>query len=268
MTNVTISGNVSGWGAVLTQPGTTNSFTNCTIVDNQSTTPGASAGISGNGSSYHNVRNTILSNNINTNYGSYNCSQVQNSLGYNISSDGSCFFNQTGDLQNTDPLLANLQDNGGPTFTHALTEGSPAIDAGDPANFPATDQRGIARPADGNKDGNAVCDIGSYELKTSYSVGGMVMGLAPGNNVVLQNNLGDDVTVTADGSFVFSTPLDDGSTYAVTVLTQPADPDQFCKVTNGTGTISGGNVTDVNVECIDRFFWPMFLPAITNNSEP
>jgi len=94
------------------------------------------------------------------------------------------------------------------------------------------------------------------------------MGLAPGNNVVLQNNLGDDVTVTADGSFVFSTPLDDGSTYAVTVLTQPADPDQFCKVTNGTGTISGGNVTDVNVECIDRFFWPMFLPAITNNSEP
>jgi len=54
-----------------------------------------------------------------------------------------------------------LQDNGGPTFTHALEEGSPAIDLGDPANCPATDQRGVTRPV------NGVCDIGSYELEKS-----------------------------------------------------------------------------------------------------
>jgi hypothetical protein len=55
--------------------------------------------------------------------------------GYNISSDdGGGFLNGPGDQINTDPLLGPLQDNGGPTFTHELLKGSPAIDAGDP-NF-------------------------------------------------------------------------------------------------------------------------------------
>jgi predicted outer membrane repeat protein len=65
--------------------------------------------------------------------------------GYNISSDdGSGLLNGPGDQINTDPMLGPLQDNGGPTFTHALLPGSPAIDAGDP-NFtppPYYDQRG------------------------------------------------------------------------------------------------------------------------------
>lgn len=100
---------------------------------------------------------------------------------------------------------------------------------------------------------------------TLYAIGGMVSGLAPGNSVVLQNNMGDDLTVTADGDFIFPTALVDGSAYAVTVLTQPDDPAQFCTVTNGTGTIAGGNVTNVDVNCINRFFWPMFQPAIMNN---
>ena len=52
------------------------------------------------------------------------------SLGYNLSSDdGSGFFTATGDQINTDPMLGPLQDNGGPTFTHAPLQGSPAIDA-------------------------------------------------------------------------------------------------------------------------------------------
>ena len=67
------------------------------------------------------------------------------SHGYNISSDdGGGYLNGPGDQINTDPLLGPLQNNGGPTFTHALLPGSPAIDAGDP-NFtppPFYDQRG------------------------------------------------------------------------------------------------------------------------------
>ena len=57
------------------------------------------------------------------------------SLGYNLSSDdGGGYLTGPGDQINTDPLIGPLQDNGGPTFTHALLPGSPAIDAGDP-NF-------------------------------------------------------------------------------------------------------------------------------------
>jgi predicted outer membrane repeat protein len=67
------------------------------------------------------------------------------SHGYNVCSDnGSGFLNGPGDQINTDPMLGPLQDNGGPTFTHALLPGSPAIDAGD-SNFtppPYYDQRG------------------------------------------------------------------------------------------------------------------------------
>jgi len=86
------------------------------------------------------------------------------SLGYNVSSDdGSGFLTGPGDQINTDPLLGPLQDNGGPTFTHALLPGSPAIDAGDP-NFtppPFFDQRGPGfwRVRNGR------IDIGSFEVQ-------------------------------------------------------------------------------------------------------
>ena len=66
--------------------------------------------------------------------------------GYNLSSDdGGGYLTGPGDQINTDPLLSPLQDNGGPTFTHALLPGSPAIDAGDPAFTPPpfNDQRGF-----------------------------------------------------------------------------------------------------------------------------
>lgn len=84
-----------------------------------------------------------------------------------------------------------------------------------------------------------------------YTVGGTVSGLAAGNSVVLQSNGADDLTVAADGGFTFPDPLDDGSPYAVTVLTQPSATPQLCTVTNGTGTVAGANVTTVEVTCAD-----------------
>ena len=84
--------------------------------------------------------------------------------GYNLSSDnGGGFLTGPGDQINTDPLLGLLQDNGGPTFTHELMPGSPAIDAGDP-NFtppPDYDQRGpgFVRVFNGR------IDVGSFELQ-------------------------------------------------------------------------------------------------------
>lgn len=78
-----------------------------------------------------------------------------------------------------------------------------------------------------------------------YSVGGTVTGLT--GSLVLQNNGGDDLTVTADGSFEFGSTLANGSGYSVTVLTQP--PGQQCAVSSGSGTISAADVTDVSVDC-------------------
>jgi hypothetical protein len=86
------------------------------------------------------------------------------SLGHNLigATNGSSGFPMSGDLVGSsafplDPELGPLTNNGGPTLTMALLPGSPAIDAGDNASAPATDQRGVVRPY------GVACDIGAYE---------------------------------------------------------------------------------------------------------
>ena len=78
-----------------------------------------------------------------------------------------------------------------------------------------------------------------------YSVGGTVSGLS--GIVVLQNNGGDNATVSADGNFTFTTQITNGNTYSVTVLTQPVG--QTCSVSTGAGTVSANNVSNVVVVC-------------------
>ncbi len=85
------------------------------------------------------------------------------SLGNNLFGPSCTFTLQDSDLVGC-PRLGPLADNGGPTFTHALLEGSPAIDAGSIDLCPSTDQRNLERPMDGDGDGMAVCDIGSFEF--------------------------------------------------------------------------------------------------------
>jgi hypothetical protein len=136
------------------------SITNSTISDNSAT---------GNGGGIYNavaefqIGDTIL------NAGSSGVNIFVNSgratsLGYNLSSDdGGGVLTGTGDQINTDPMLGPLQDNGGPTFTHALLPGSPAIDAGDPAFTPppSFDQRGPGF----DRIVNGRIDIGSFEVQ-------------------------------------------------------------------------------------------------------
>ncbi len=100
---------------------------------------------------------------------------------------------------------------------------------------------------------------------TTYTIGGTVSGLS--GTLVLQNNGGDDLTITADGAFTFNTALADGSTYSVTILTSPVL--QNCTVTNGSGTINGADVTDVSVNCADNAdkTWT-HTSSITDNISP
>lgn len=86
-----------------------------------------------------------------------------------------------------------------------------------------------------------------------FSVGGTVSGLGAGKTVTLQNLATDDLTLTANGNFVFVTRMDSGVAYAVTVKTQPSG--QRCSVLQGTGTATA-NVSNVQVRCEN-------LPAAT-----
>jgi hypothetical protein len=83
------------------------------------------------------------------------------SQGYNLIQDTTdCTIAgvTTGNLLGVDPLLGPLQDNGGPTYTQALLQGSPALNAGTSVGAPLTDQRGVLRP-----QGPGV-DIGAFEV--------------------------------------------------------------------------------------------------------
>ncbi len=112
------------------------------------------------------------------------------SQGYNLESANTCNFTATGDQINADPLLGPLQDNGGPTPTHALLTGSPAIDGGSLANCPPIDQRGVSRPQ------GSACDIGAYE---SGDVGDVTPpGPVPGLRATLVST--DSITIEWDAA--------------------------------------------------------------------
>jgi hypothetical protein len=111
------------------------------------------------------LRNSIVANN----FSGGNCFPYgqMTSDGYNLSSDGTCNFNGTGDLNNTDLKLGQLGNHGGPTQTIPLLSGSPAIDAGNQGgctdgkgHLLKTDQRGRPRP---DKEDTGGCDMGAYE---------------------------------------------------------------------------------------------------------
>jgi hypothetical protein len=158
--NSTISGNSAGTsgGGIFTFAESLR-VANCTITGNSAPSGG---GIYNDGQSSE-ICNTILNagalgENIFNNVGTVI------SRGYNLSSDdGGGYLTGPGDQTDTDPLLGPLQNNGGPTFTHALLPGSPAIDAGDP-NFsppPFNDQRGPCY----HRVFNGRIDIGSVETQ-------------------------------------------------------------------------------------------------------
>ena len=199
LAKVTFSGNSAASGGGMSNTGSTPTLQNVTFHVNSAISTDGGAMYNGNGSSPH-LKNVTF--NGNTAFGN----------GGGIANDGSSnpvivnsilYGDGNGELFNTnssapvvsytdvqggyagtgnidaDPLLGTLANSGGLTETMALGWGSPAIDAGNNPNCAATDQRGITRPADGNGDGVARCDMGATEsryLKTAFKSGGKADG--------------------------------------------------------------------------------------------
>jgi hypothetical protein len=139
-----------------------------TLAINNSTFSG-NAARGGKGGGIFNVKGStvVLQNSIVSNNTGGNCSGNLTSHGYNLSSDSTCDFDSTGDLNATDPKLGSLRNNGGPTKTMPLLPGSPAIDSGNPngctdgkGHLLKTDQRGKPRP---DKEDTGGCDRGAFE---------------------------------------------------------------------------------------------------------
>lgn len=173
------SGTSGGGGGIAVSAAGTLHLENTTIANNQT----GSAATSGHGGGIEAVGavdlvNTLLGGNTVPAGGvGPDCAGTMVSGGYNLlqSASGCTITGSTvGLLLNRIPQLGGLSNNGGPTLTHALLPGSPAIDSGHPgaagtagACLPA-DQRGVARPQDGDGDGTARCDMGAYEAPSPF----------------------------------------------------------------------------------------------------
>lgn len=165
--NVTISGNsaATDGGGLLTNASGTVTLTNATVANNTATNLGG--GLRNFGTV--GLSNTILATNTATG-GNPDCDSAAGltSTTHNFIGDLSgCTVTpgSGGDIApGTPPGLGPLAQNGGGARTQALQTGSPAIDAGDNAACPATDERREPRPARGSAIGTATCDIGAFEV--------------------------------------------------------------------------------------------------------
>ena len=156
ITNSTLSGNAAtheGGGGILNVAGGSVTLNNSTLNLNHASSSGGGVQVAA-GSTLR-LYSTIVANSMGG-----NCAGTVTSLGYNLDSDGSCQLSGTGNVSNQDPMLdATLKNNGGPTLTHALLDGSPAANAGAPdCPPPGTDQRGVQRPQDTR------CTIGAVDM--------------------------------------------------------------------------------------------------------
>ncbi len=146
-------------------------------------------------------------------------------------------------LQNNGSDSLTVGSNGAFTFTTPVAQGgtySVTVQT-----QPATQTCTVANGA-GTMGGANVTNIAVTCSTNAYTAGGTVSGLS--GTVTLQNNGTNGTPLSSNGSFTFSTPIAEGSTYDVTVQTQPAE--QTCTVNNGSGTMGSANVTNVFVNCV------------------
>jgi CSLREA domain-containing protein len=203
ITNSTFSGNQSIFdgGGINNGNLSVATIVNSTIVANTAGSSGRGGGARNFGSM--NVANTIFSNNVGVAsgrelFGSYT------SLGNNLIREiggAAGFFNGTnGDLIGNssnvfEPFITPLQDNGGPTLSHALLIDSPAIDAGNSNGAGQIDQTGATRIQDGNVDNAFAVDIGAVEY-----VAPLTTFIVNTTNDTIDVNIGNGTVEDSDGN--------------------------------------------------------------------
>jgi uncharacterized repeat protein (TIGR03803 family) len=144
-----------------------------------------------------------------------------------------------------------LQDNGSDSLT---------LTANGPFTFPTqVNQGGAYSVTVGTQPAGQLCTVNQGASTASanvtnivvtctdaFHIGGTLAGLNSGSRITLEDNGNDSLTLTANGAFTFAAPVTEGSTYSVTLGTQPNN--QFCSITGGSGTVSG-DVGSIQVAC-------------------
>lgn len=262
-TNSTLSGNSAGRGGgiYMAASGSMPTLRHLTVASNSaSLAPNQGGGIFAAGPVASDLRACIVANNTATSgpdiYGTVN------SLDYNLIeniTDATITGTTTNNITGTDPLLESLANNGGPTMTHALLPGSPALDQVPQAEFTDwQDQRQAPRNQDGSPDG----DIGAYELFVD-SWGATMISLwqqAPPDNDTIQimvsfNQLAinfddiSDLIIVTTGTLTYTgaTGFMGGMNFAVTL-----------EGVSGTGTIT------VSVNTASDIVTPFGAPLTTS----
>ena len=274
VSNSTFSGNSSSanGGAILhAGSGNTATITNSTFFGNFSGNGrgGGNAGAIYNAATLTLIHGTVSGNSTEV-YGggidTIGTLYIRNSIvdgnsaqnGFNI--HGS--YIGTNNLIDTDPQLSPLQDNGGPTQTMMPLPGSPAIDRANAAYCPSTDQRGVARPVDGDGDGTPACDIGAVEAPgiTPVRVQSITRGdPSPTNaaNVGFTVTFDAAVTGVSAGNFALvaggpsgasiTGVSGSGTTWTVAANTATGDGTLRLDMVNATGVSGPGDAPVANV---------------------
>jgi hypothetical protein len=160
-------------------------------------------------------------------------------------------------------ILAPLADNGGPTATHALVAGSPAIDAGNPGGCPdnsgallLTDQRGFVRHVDGNNDGTVRCDIGAFEYGAEFIP-------PPAPTTLTANKAGNGSGAVISNPAGINCGGDCSENYDVdTVVTLTAAPAANSQFTGWSGGGCSGTGTCIVTMDANKLVTASFVPSI------
>ena len=260
LTNCTVSQNQAGGqdpagGGIFVRGAGTLTLINSTIANNQlyaSTAPEYSgAGVS-NGSVFHsggtvNVRNSIIAGNtlagtsLNLDFYGSLTSQGYNLIGSNRGAQitGVTTGNIVGTFQAPiNARLGPLADNGGPTMTNALLPDSPAINTGNTATSPATDQRGVSRVG--------TADIGAFEFNDSTPTPTPTPTITPTpsptptpntppNAAADAYSVNEDTTLNINAPGVLGNDTDgENNSLTAVVQTSPANAASFTLNANGS----------------------------------